>query len=585
MVFANAQNLKQQAPQNPFAHMNVAQVVQFCIQNYNAGQYIPAFHAACECVLREPLEEMHKLRLSTVITPVRIVNFDRQVKSAIGLSIQSRMVNPQQFWAAWLGVLLADPLHAGLKNLWEVFSYEDFKSKVRWDALKKSLSDPFLQEGLRTIIPTTGRFETLMMHLRRWLLYKATTSQMLQHAELPFLSALAEHFFLKEYPAPETEEEKEALAAIHKEIEAGKADAAHVLLFAAYRPLYTLPAPEKILEDYGSVKSLQVTLNTQIRNFILEQDIRKTLKSVSDIEDKTSRKVQDMYEENPYPRWSRVSVNPVFERDVTGDVLIAGCGTSRSTMPFALKYVRTQIDALDLSRASLAYSQRKANAYGAWNITYHHGDILSASALNKEYDLIECSGVLHHMADPVAGWKSLLSVLKPGGRMNIGLYSTRAREAVFNAQKEAKENGVTDSADDIRAFRYHLLALPDDHPAKAITHSRDFFSLSECRDLIFHVQEKTYTLSEIKDILDALNLSFLGFFVQHNPLGAIYAQMFPKDTEMRNWDNCLKLEEKHPSAFAGMYQFICCRAGEEDAPNALFDHMLSSQFISLTGSK
>ena len=50
-------------------------------------------------------------------------------------------------------------------------------------------------------------------------------------------------------------------------------------------------------------------------------------------------------------------------------------------------------------------------------------DILNLDQLNQDFDIIESSGVLHHMDEPLIGWKSLTDILKPGGLMNIGLYS------------------------------------------------------------------------------------------------------------------------------------------------------------------
>ena len=41
--------------------------------------------------------------------------------------------------------------------------------------------------------------------------------------------------------------------------------------------------------------------------------------------------------------------------------------------------------------------------------------------LNKQFDIIESIGVLHHMDNPMAGWKILTDCLKPGGLMKIGL--------------------------------------------------------------------------------------------------------------------------------------------------------------------
>jgi 2-polyprenyl-3-methyl-5-hydroxy-6-metoxy-1,4-benzoquinol methylase len=60
-------------------------------------------------------------------------------------------------------------------------------------------------------------------------------------------------------------------------------------------------------------------------------------------------------------------------------------------------------------------------AVGRSNIEYGQADILKLGSLGRSFDLIESSGVLHHLADPLAGWRVLLSLLRPGGFMMIGL--------------------------------------------------------------------------------------------------------------------------------------------------------------------
>jgi SAM-dependent methyltransferase len=57
--------------------------------------------------------------------------------------------------------------------------------------------------------------------------------------------------------------------------------------------------------------------------------------------------------------------------------------------------------------------------------------------LPEQFDVILCNGVLHHTADPYAGFKGLVPLLKPGGHIIIGLYNkygrlmTDLRRAIF----------------------------------------------------------------------------------------------------------------------------------------------------------
>ena len=93
---------------------------------------------------------------------------------------------------------------------------------------------------------------------------------------------------------------------------------------------------------------------------------------------------------------------------------------------------------MDLSLASLAYAQRKSNELHLTNIDYLQADILHLHQMGKEFDIIESTGVLHHMDEPMAGWRVLVDLLKPGGLMLIGLYSESARRHIVEIRKEIR---------------------------------------------------------------------------------------------------------------------------------------------------
>src|SRR5439155_11233681 len=129
--------------------------------------------------------------------------------------------------------------------------------------------------------------------------------------------------------------------------------------------------------------------------------------------------------------------------------------------------------AVDLSRASLAYAMRKTRALGRTNIEYAQADILKLGSLEKSFDVIESSGVLHHLADPLAGWRVLLTLLRPGGFMAIGLYSEIARADIVATRAFIAGQGYRPTAEDIRRCRQDLLDAGERF--KNVTASGDFF--------------------------------------------------------------------------------------------------------------
>src|SRR5262249_2390131 len=152
----------------------------------------------------------------------------------------------------------------------------------------------------------------------------------------------------------------------------------------------------------------------------------------------------------------------------------------------AQQFAGARLLAVDLSLTSLAYAKRKTRELARTNIEYGQADILKLGALGRSFDLIESSGVLHHLRDPFAGWRVLLSLLRPGGFMTIGLYSEIARVDIAAARAFIAERGYRSTADDIRRCRQELIALDEGRQFRSIVASGDFFSVSGCRDLLFH---------------------------------------------------------------------------------------------------
>jgi hypothetical protein len=85
--------------------------------------------------------------------------------------------------------------------------------------------------------------------------------------------------------------------------------------------------------------------------------------------------------------------------------------------------------------------------------------------------------------------------------------------------------------------------------------SRDFFSTSECRDLLFHVQEHQFDLIEIKDLLERNGLEFLGF--DHPAADIVPAFKAIYGEQLLSLDHWHEFEQNNPYIFKAMYQFHC----------------------------
>jgi SAM-dependent methyltransferase len=394
---------------------------------------------------------------------------------------------------------------------------------------------------------------------------------------LECIAAIAQQGFNTEYVNDETAAEGAAVGRVAATIGAMRAEGRAVplhwyALYGCYRPLHTLDAPERIAADLRST-ALRSIVTRQIDEPLEERRLRSELPRLTDVSNDVSAAVQEQYEANPYPRWVRVrrdapqpTVAAFIRRQFHGidlqdlddspaRILIAGCGTGRHPISTAHRFPDAQIVALDLSSASLAYALRKTQELGIGNIQYAQADILGLAAFAGRFSVIECTGVLHHLPDPVAGWRILEALLLPGGLMRIGLYSEIARRHVVRAREVVAAHGFTPTPDGIREFRQFVLAHDADPLLARLARGEDFYSASGLRDLVFNVQEQRLTLPRIAAILSELGLAFLGFEFGDAGTVPAYRARFPTDRTLASLDNWHAFEASRPDTFAQMYQF------------------------------
>lgn len=400
---------------------------------------------------------------------------------------------------------------------------------------------------------------------------------------LGFHSALARQCFTNEYVFSCTDDEvriaSELKDSLNAALEAGASvPALWLAAVAAYFPLHTLPSAARLL-DISWPEDIETLLMQQILEPGEERRIRPTITRLGEISDEVSLLVRDQYEDNPYPRWIRLHTagKPVTVSrylcqafplapagSLTGcdapEILVAGCGTGRHAIETARRFQGARVLAVDLSLSSLSYATRKTRELGLNSIEYARADLLQLGSLGRSFDLIESVGVLHHLADPWAGWRVLLSLLRPGGHMRLGFYSEVARRNIVRARVYIAAQGYGSSATEIRRSRQALIELDKAEDLGTTLKASDFFSTSACRDLLFHVQEHRMTLTGIDAFLRENGLLFMGFDIGADVLHA-YRRRFPADpaaTDLTQWQI---FENENPDIFIGMYQFWIHKPG------------------------
>ena len=406
-------------------------------------------------------------------------------------------------------------------------------------------------------------FERFLTSARLAMLTESAADGAPDENQLGLSCAIARQCFVNEYVFSLLDDESVQAERLRQMLEqalaAGESCPPHWLAgVGAYFPLHTLANATALL-DRPWPDCVKALLVQQIAEPMQERRIAANIPVITELDGDVTREVRRQYEESPYPRWVRSGLAerpPVLgdrEPKQLVDVLIAGCGTGLSTVEFARHADAARILAVDLSRASLSYAKRMADEIGLDNVEFAQADIMRLSAIGRSFDFIDCSGVLHHLADLWAGWRILVSLLRPGGAMQVGLYSELARRNIVAARAWIAERGFQPTPQDIRRCRESILAAGDP-VLKSVVQWEDFFTTGECRDLLFHVQEHRTSLPEIKSFLAENGVQFAGFNLGA-PVLHRFVTRFPDSAAVADLDCWHAFETEAPNTFANMYQF------------------------------
>jgi SAM-dependent methyltransferase len=442
--------------------------------------------------------------------------------------------------------------------------------------LSAVVGDPYLRTVLTSTVVRDLALERVLTAQRASILAAAASDAPATETLLAFCGALAQQCFINEYIWAVSAKETAELETLRAKLGAGIARGEPVaplwmLALAMYAALYELPEAQA-LGDRDWPAPAAAVVAQQIREPREEQALRSSIPKLTAIGDGVTAKVRQQYEENPYPRWvllvdaqRQIPVDeylrhlfPAAPYRLVGepdqlDILVAGCGTGRYALELAQSYRNANVLGVDLSLASLASAKRRAPSRLAGKIEFAQADIFKIAAIERRFDLINASGVLHHTADPLGAWRELLKLLKPNGVMQVGLYSTYGRRDVLATRALVAERGYQSTVEGIRRCRQDLLSEPQRF---GYMQWNDFFSTSDCRDLLFHVHEQQFTIPEIKAFITDNGLNFIGFEIKPDEMHRQLRQHFTANGwslgDLDRWD---ALERDNPDMFSAMYGF------------------------------
>jgi SAM-dependent methyltransferase len=492
--------------------------------------------------------------------------------------------------ASWLIVKLAlhtltakGPLAAAI----EVGKRQGWEAAARMLCLSRTaeaLRNELFLELLRSEILRDADMEYLLSAVRCSLLLETPAERFEDRDLLRFAIALMQQARANEYCWYANEAEEARLASeapsLPRLLAGDVGESRKLLLTLLYRSFQATLGEDARPEAFAKVrpKALREAVQAALAE---DGDLRARAQHISRlgiISDETSRKVARQYEASPYPRWTSLRRPPPDEEkrrletffgvgglafmDEPYNVLIAGCGTGHQAVHWALNAKCAQVTAVDLSASALAYACKMAERYSTGNVEFQQADIQnlpSTPGLAGRFHIIECLGVLHHMADPFAGWRALIDCLAPQGKLLVGLYSAAARRIITELKSDPAFPGPGCDDRALRKFRRTLLERPAEQPGGQLKLGPDFYSASEFRDLAAHVSERCMTLAEIRSFLADHSLAFRGFWIDPTHLDRFHRQ-FPAEPWPGRLESWEEFEAANPHTFAAMYNFWCDRA-------------------------
>ncbi|HEY1606907.1 MAG TPA: class I SAM-dependent methyltransferase [Allosphingosinicella sp.] len=153
-----------------------------------------------------------------------------------------------------------------------------------------------------------------------------------------------------------------------------------------------------------------------------------------------TEKVRQFYNAAPFPgyppndsltwlrtRAERSAFARLLDSSIPGDARIVeiGCGTGQMSLYLA-RADRTVVGC-DLSRGALGLGASAARRWGVERVRFVECDLTHLPLREGAFDVVYCSGVLHHTPDPRASFRAIAKAVRPGGTIVIGLYNLYAR--------------------------------------------------------------------------------------------------------------------------------------------------------------
>jgi SAM-dependent methyltransferase len=189
-------------------------------------------------------------------------------------------------------------------------------------------------------------------------------------------------------------------------------------------------------------------------------------------------------------------------------VLVADCGIAQAAR-HALRRPSAHVIGIDISETSVNHTLALKKKYKLSNLDVYPTPIERVDELGEVFDLIICTGALHHLSDTQTGLRALRAVLDVNGALDLMVYAPYGRAGVYMLQEYCRRLGIGHSSAEIRDLARTLAALPRSHPLVHLLGSApDFRSPSGLADALLHPQDRAYSVPQLFELLAVCGLKF-----------------------------------------------------------------------------
>jgi len=196
------------------------------------------------------------------------------------------------------------------------------------------------------------------------------------------------------------------------------------------------------------------------------------------------------------------------------EILVAGCGTNQAAV-IAYTNPTAHVVAVDVSAHSLDHHRYLVDRYSLTNLQLHRLPIEQVANLNREFDLIISTGVLHHLADPDAGLRALAQCLRVDGVLALMLYASYGRLGVEILQSVFADLELGRNEQSLAWIRDAVRQVNPQHPLVGYLQiAPDLTDDAGLIDTFVNARERSYTIDECRAFVNDAGLVFQDLFLK-----------------------------------------------------------------------